>query len=55
MVAGNVDHWGNFQAQLDYTKKSSRWYFPSPNYVKTIPISGSKATLQLIVFDAWGV
>jgi len=32
VIAGNHDYRGNLQAQLDYTKHSKRWYFPSLYY-----------------------
>lgn len=34
MVAGNHDYEGNITAQLEYSKKSPRWFFPSLYYTK---------------------
>merc|ERR1712000_652656 len=44
------DHLGNVQAQIDYSKKSSRWSFPSLYYTfsKTAP---DGATVQIVMID----
>lgn len=51
MVAGNHDHDGNVSAQIAYTKKSSRWYFPDYYYKKSYTIPGSNATLDILMLD----
>ena len=50
VIAGNHDHIGNVQAQIDYSKKSSRWSFPSLYYTfsKTAP---DGATVQIVMID----
>lgn len=42
MIAGNHDHFGNVSAQVEYTKHSSRWYFPSLYYKKTVEFNHTK-------------
>lgn len=51
VVAGNHDHKGNVQDQIDYAKKSTRWKFPATHYTftKTLP-SGKVA--QFVMFDS---
>lgn len=50
-IAGNHDHRGDVNLQIDYTKKSSRWRFPAKNYVfhKELP-SGKRA--DFVLFDS---
>lgn len=54
MLAGNHDHYGNVQAQIDYSKKSARWSFPSLYYTfsKTAP---DGATVQFVMIDTVGI
>ena len=50
VLAGNHDHYGNVQAQVDYTKISDRWTFPSLYYsfTKTAP---NGHTVQFVMID----
>eukprot|EP00933_Yihiella_yeosuensis_P067155 TRINITY_DN7180_c1_g1_i1.p1 TRINITY_DN7180_c1_g1~~TRINITY_DN7180_c1_g1_i1.p1 ORF type:complete len:305 (+),score=40.69 TRINITY_DN7180_c1_g1_i1:85-915(+) len=56
VVAGNHDHLGDVQHQLDYAKKSTRWKFPSLYYsfIKTLPTSdpSEPITAEFIMFDS---
>jgi len=52
VIAGNHDHYGDVQAQLDYTKKSARWQFPALFYSFTKPIPGGK-TAQFVMLDSY--
>jgi hypothetical protein len=47
VIAGNHDHLQSTQAQIDYTQKSKRWYFPSLYYSATFSVPGGK-TAQLV-------
>lgn len=51
MVAGNHDHGGDIQHEIDFTKKSSRWKFPSDYYTfqKKLP-SGKVA--EFVMYDS---
>jgi len=54
VVAGNHDHYGNAQAQVDYAKSSDRWNFPSLWY--NLPFSwktdsGESRTLDIVMLD----
>lgn len=52
IVAGNHDHDGNVSAQIEYSKRSKRWHFPSHYYKKTYQIPGSDgATLDILMLD----
>lgn len=54
LIAGNRDHKGNIQAQIDYTKLSTRWRFPALHYTVTsqLPLAGGEtATIQFIFLD----
>ena len=54
VIAGNHDHKGNVQAQIDYHDDSSRWHFPQLYY--TLPFSfvsttGVNRTVDIIMLD----
>jgi len=49
VVAGNHDYNGNEKAQIEYTKKSKRWYFPS-FYYKFSKKAGS-TTVDFFMLD----
>lgn len=54
VVAGNHDHLGNVTAQIEYSKLSSRWTFPSPYYKKSFSFDngrGGNTTFDLIMID----
>jgi len=51
LVAGNHDHYGNVSAQIEYTKKSKRWYYPSYYYTVTKNIPSSSKTVQFVFID----
>jgi len=50
VLAGNHDHYGSVQAQVDYSAKSERWNFPSLWYefTETAP---DGATIQFVMVD----
>lgn len=50
VLAGNHDHRGNVQAQIDYTQHSARWSFPDYYYSfsKTTP---DGATVEFVMID----
>jgi len=50
VVAGNHDHIGNVQAQVDYSAKSERWNFPSLWYTFT-ETGPDGATVQFVMID----
>ncbi|MBU6419401.1 MAG: metallophosphoesterase [Proteobacteria bacterium] len=50
VVLGNHDYRGNVQAQLDYTKLSSRWRLPARYYVETTALPGG-ATAAFYYLD----
>jgi tartrate-resistant acid phosphatase type 5 len=49
-VLGNHDYKINPQAEVDYTKKSSRWRMPSRYYSMKLPIDGDTTKKILFVF-----
>lgn len=61
VVAGNHDHWGNVQAQVDYTNiaPGGRWKFPSLYYKLDwtwTPESGGKnKTAEILMIDTVGL
>ena len=50
-VAGNHDYYGNVSAQIEYSKLSSRWNFPSRWYSKTFKVPETNRTFQMIMID----
>eukprot|EP01004_Peranema_trichophorum_P005434 NODE_4294_length_1192_cov_42.990645_g3789_i0.p1 GENE.NODE_4294_length_1192_cov_42.990645_g3789_i0~~NODE_4294_length_1192_cov_42.990645_g3789_i0.p1 ORF type:complete len:327 (+),score=50.53 NODE_4294_length_1192_cov_42.990645_g3789_i0:39-1019(+) len=50
VIAGNHDHYGNVQAQIDYSKKSSRWNFPSLYYTFSYKDTDG-TTLDVVMID----
>ena len=42
ILAGNHDHHGNVWAQIEYTQRSSRWYFPHFYYTEKFKINDGK-------------
>ena len=49
ITLGNHDHYGNAQAQIDYTKKSNRWIMPSYNFTVDVKTQGGNKTLITIL------
>uniref|UniRef100_A0A914WZP6 Tartrate-resistant acid phosphatase type 5 n=1 Tax=Plectus sambesii TaxID=2011161 RepID=A0A914WZP6_9BILA len=54
VIAGNHDHVGKVEAEVEYTKMSNRWVFPDVNYTIKYQIGqGAQAKLvQFVMFDA---
>ncbi|XP_045156966.2 tartrate-resistant acid phosphatase type 5-like [Mercenaria mercenaria] len=50
VVAGNHDYFGNVSAQIEYSKRSSRWKFPDFYHKVTQPIPGGR-TLDILLID----
>merc|ERR1711998_733891 len=50
IVAGNHDHKGNVQAQIDYSQHSERWHFPS-QYYNFVETASDGATVQIVLID----
>ncbi|XP_065913697.1 tartrate-resistant acid phosphatase type 5-like isoform X2 [Dysidea avara] len=51
IIAGNHDHNGNVSAQIEYTKKSHRWYMPNYYYTEIIRIPDSGVAVQFVFID----
>ncbi|EDO35960.1 predicted protein, partial [Nematostella vectensis] len=51
MIAGNHDYQGNVSAQIAYTQKSRRWYFPNFYYTFVGTIPKSRSTVQVVMID----
>ncbi|GFR23265.1 tartrate-resistant acid phosphatase type 5 [Trichonephila clavata] len=51
VVAGNHDYYGNVSAQIAYTKKSNRWFFPDFYYMKNFKIPYSNMTVDVVMID----
>ncbi len=50
LVAGNHDHLGSIEAQLAYSRRSSRWRFPREFYVETFAF-GRNLSLAAVFLD----
>jgi len=50
VIAGNHDHEQNVSAQIEYTKRSNRWYFPNYYFTEIFTLS-SNITIQFIFID----
>jgi 3',5'-cyclic AMP phosphodiesterase CpdA len=50
VVLGNHDYKKNPQAEIDYSKKSSRWIMPSRYYSVKMPLNGDTNSKVLFVF-----
>ncbi|CAE8639065.1 unnamed protein product, partial [Polarella glacialis] len=51
VIAGNHDHRGNVSYQLDFSKQSTRWKFPSLYYSFTKSLPSGKVA-QFVMFDS---
>ncbi|XP_065809844.1 tartrate-resistant acid phosphatase type 5a isoform X2 [Labrus bergylta] len=51
VLAGNHDHAGNVKAQIEYSKISDRWNFPSYYYELNFHIPNTGKTLTIIMLD----
>ncbi|CAL8269693.1 tartrate-resistant acid phosphatase type 5a [Gadus morhua] len=51
VLAGNHDHAGDVRAQIDYSRKSSRWRFPYFYYELNFRIPSTDKTLAIIMLD----
>jgi len=51
IVAGNHDHYGNATAQIEYSKYSERWNFPSLYYYKEYEIDAAGHKLGMVYID----
>lgn len=50
VIAGNHDHRGSVQAQIDYSAKSKRWNFPA-NYYSFSKTAPDGATVDFVMID----
>lgn len=50
VIAGNHDHLGDVQAEMDYSKRSERWTFPSLYHTQSFSVNN--ITLDLIMVDS---
>ncbi len=48
-VLGNHDYRGNWQAQIDYSRKSRRWQMPAQYYSKTLTLEDGNTALVLFI------
>uniref|UniRef100_A0A672JEF5 Tartrate-resistant acid phosphatase type 5 n=2 Tax=Salarias fasciatus TaxID=181472 RepID=A0A672JEF5_SALFA len=51
VLAGNHDHAGSVKAQIEYSRKSERWRFPSYYYELNFRIPNTGKTLTIIMLD----
>lgn len=49
VALGNHDYYGNYEAQIEYSKISRRWTMPSTYYSKTYKMKNGKKILFLII------
>ncbi|PIC52428.1 hypothetical protein B9Z55_002538 [Caenorhabditis nigoni] len=47
-IAGNHDHFGNVTAEIEYTKHSRKWYFPSLYYKQSEEFNGTRIDFVMI-------
>ena len=50
LIAGNHDHLGDIQVQIDYSGRSKRWTFPSLYHTQSLSVNN--VTLDLIMVDS---
>lgn len=50
-VLGNHDHRGNVQAQVEYTRRSSRWRMPARRYAFELPLGDSDQRAAFFALD----
>lgn len=48
---GNHDHYGNATAQVEYTKHSKNWVFPSFNYTVDIKTKSGEDLMSILMLD----
>lgn len=51
VLAGNHDHAGDVKAQIEYSRRSSRWHFPYYYYELNFRIPNTDSTLSVIMLD----
>lgn len=51
MIGGNHDHLGNIQAQIEYTKYSTKWTFPNYFYKASYAFGAKNTKVDLIFID----
>jgi len=51
IIGGNHDHYGNITAQIEYSKHSERWNFPSLYYYKEYEIDAAGHKLGVVYID----
>ncbi|KAI6183122.1 Tartrate-resistant acid phosphatase type 5 [Aphelenchoides bicaudatus] len=52
MIAGNHDHLGNIQAQIEYSQNKGKWTFPSLYYKSSYSINGGRTRADFIFVDS---
>ena len=50
VLAGNHDHYGNVSAEIAYTDRSSRWYFPHNYYTETFKSADGEFVCQCHIY-----
>lgn len=51
LVCGNHDHYGNAQAEVEYSRVSPRWHMPSFYYTFVETVPGTHTTVQFVMVD----